>query len=408
MAVVPRSGLSAWGTAEFTADTIFFHEYAHHMMFQEIDSPLPEWLIEGFAEMMSTASFEKDGSVWLGRAAAHRAQGIFWGERIPLETMLAANYGKLSDGFRESIYGRGWLLTHYLNFEPTRTGQLDKYLAALEAGTNSLDAAKQAFGDLQILDRDLTRYTLQRKINALRIPASLLKLAPIEVTSLSTGGAEVLPLRLQSKMGVNQTTAEPLAVKVRAVQARYPGDLLVERTLAEAEYDSKHFEASEAAADRALAADPKSTEAMIYKGRSIAARALLPSASDKKLIADARDWFMKANAIDSEDPEPLMEYFRSYVDAREVPTKNAIDALHYASNLAPQDSSLRMTSAMQYLRDKDLKQARQTISPIAYNPHGRQVATMARAMIERIDAGDAQGALKTAESPNEESSAAGN
>ena len=408
MAVVPREGLSAWGGWEFSADTIFFHEYAHHLMFQEIDSPLPEWLIEGFAEMMSTAKFEKDGALWLGRAAQHRADGMFWGEQMPLEMLLSAKYGRISEGLQESIYGRGWLLTHFLNFDPARRGQLDKYVNALEAGTSPLDAARQAFGDLKILDRDLTRYAPQRKLNALRVPGSLIKPPPISVTPLSAGAAAVLPLRLQSKMGVNETTAEPLAVKVRAIQARHPSDAQVEVTLAEAELDSQHPEASEAAADRALAVDPRNTEAMIYKGRALAAKAIRPAAPDKKLMADARTWFMKANSIDSEDPEPLMEYFRSYIDAREMPTKNAVDALHYASNLAPQDAGLRLNSAIQYLRDKDLRQARQTIVPIAYSPHGQQVAIIARSMIERIDAGDAEGALKAAQSqPKEETVEAG-
>ena len=356
--------------------------------------------------MMSTAKFEKDGSMWLGRAAQHRAAGLFWGESIPLETLLTGNYGALSEGFRESVYGRGWLLTHYLNFEPSRRGQLTKYVGLLAQGTDPLVAARSAFGEIKSLDSDLTRYRTQRRINALRIPASSLIPGPVEVTTLSAGAAEVLPLRLRSKVGVNKTTAEPLAVKVRAIQAQHRGDLLVETTLAEAELDAGHPEASEAAADRALAIDPRNTEAMIYKGRGIAARALASSKRDPKLFAEARGWFMKANKADPEDPEPLMEFYKSFVFAGEAPTKNAVDALHYASNLAPQDIPLRLNSALQYLGDRELKQARRALSPIAYNPHYQQLAAVARDMIKRIDGGDAEGALKVAESPKKTEPAA--
>lgn len=303
---------------------------------------------------------------------------------------------------RESVYGRGWLLSHYLNFDPSRRGQLTKYVTAIAQGTDSLEAARAAFGNLKDLDRDLVRYRLQRRINALRIAADKVVPPPVEVTQLPAGAAEVVLLRLESKVGVNKTTAEPLAVKVRAVQAKHRGDILVETTLAEAELDAGHAEASEAAADCALALDPRNTEALIYKGRSIKARAAKSAEPNAKLFAEARGWLTKANKIDPEDPEPLMEYFWSFVEAGEMPTKNAVEGMHYASNLAPQDIGLRINSALQYLRDKDLKKARQTLVPVAYNPHGRQIAEIARAMIKRIDAGDAEGALQAAAGPPQE------
>jgi hypothetical protein len=56
-----------------------------------------------------------------------------------------------------------------------------------------------------------------------------------------------------------------------------------------------------------------------------------------------------------------------------------------------------MNSAMQHLRDRNLKTARNTLVPIAFNPHEGEAATIARAMITRIDAGDVAGAEKAAE-----------
>ena len=111
----------------------------------------------------------------------------------------------------------------------------------------------------------------------------------------------------------------------------------------------------------------------------------------------ARKWFSYANKIDPEDPEPLMEFYMSFAYAGVRPTANAIAALHYASDLAPQDGGLRINSAMQYLRDGKLKEARAALIPIAYDPHGRQNAAAARSMIVLIDAGDAKGAEHAAE-----------
>ena len=404
-AVVPKASVGSIYQAGFSAETIFFHEYAHHLMFQVFDSPMPEWVVEGFAEMMSTASFEKDGAVWIGRVAQHRSMGLFWGESMPLEMLLSANYGQVSEYLRESIYGRGWLLTHYLTFAPERKGQLDKYLSLIGGGTAPLDAAKQAFGDLRELDRNLATYRSQRKVSVLKVPASLFSKPEVSITPLSQGAAEIMPLRLTSKVGVSKDTAEPLAVKVRQVAARYPGDPLVQITLAEAELDAGHPEASEAAADRVLAANPENVDGMIYKGRAIAKKAKAAKAVDARMIGEARDWLLKASVADPYDPEPLYDYYLTYGLADEPSTPRAKAALHRASSLVPQDSSVRWVSAYQYLRDKDLKMARQTMAPVAYDPHSRQAATLARVMIERIDAGDAEGALKAGKAPEKAQSA---
>jgi Flp pilus assembly protein TadD len=327
---------------------------------------------------------------------------LIYGDQLPLETLLSGNYGRLNDELRESVYAKGWLLTHYLNFDQTRRPQLAKYVQEIAAGKGGLEAARSAFGDLHKLENELRDYVKQRRISALRIQPRSPTPPTVEVTALSPGAATVLPLRIDSKMGVDNQTAEPLAAKVRKVEAKYPGDPLVEVTLAEAEIDSGHPEASEAAADRALSADPRNTEAMIFKARSIIERGMATKTPDPKRFAQGRDWLLKANKIDSEDPEPLVEYYKSYLFEGLPPTKNAIDALHYASNLAPQDPELRLNSAMQYVRDKDLKEARSTLAPIAFNPHDSGMADAARKVIARIDAGDAAGALKVTEAESSE------
>lgn len=372
-------------------DLIFFHEYAHHLMMQALDRPYPEWLVEGFAELMSTAEFKRDGSVILGSAAHHRAYGLFEGQSLPLEQLLSGNYSKLTNEQRESIYGRGWLLTHYLTFEPSRRGQLDAYIKGMASGQDPLAAATAAFGDLKKLDRDLGAYLNRQRIGGIGIAGAAIPEPAVEIRPLSPGASAVVVLRARSKRGVSDKTAEPLAAEVRRVQQTYPGDPLVEVTLAEAELDAGHAKAAEAAADRALAADPRNTEAMIYKGRALMARATEGDSIDRKLVEDARNWFLKANKLDTEDPEPLMEYYNSFIAAGSQPTANAIAALHYASNLAPQDASLRINSGLQYLRDGDLKKARQTLAPVAYDPHGGGAAAIARDIVARIASGDTAG-----------------
>jgi tetratricopeptide (TPR) repeat protein len=382
---------------------ILLHEYAHHLMMQDLRVPYPQWLVEGFAEFMSTAQFESDGTVRLGLPAAHRYEGLVAGDRLPIEKMLSGDYDRITGEQFESIYGRGWLLTHYLTFEPSRQGQLAAYLMALAKGVPALDAAKQAFGDLGQLDRDLEAYLHRGTLHFVKVPASALAFAPIQVTELSAGGSAVMPLLIELKNGVPAHAAEALAAKVRGVEARYPGDELVETTLAEAELDAKHADAAEKAADRALAANARDTDAIVLKGKAIAARATSAQGPERAaLFSQARKIFISANAIDKEDPEPLMEFYKAYAEEGVAPTANATAALHYASDLAPQDLGLRMDSALAYVREGDAAQARRALVPIAYNPHGRKLAKAAKQMMGEIDAGDMKAAQTSGEAAEQQ------
>lgn len=366
-----------------STNLILLHEYAHHLMAQDLASPYPEWLVEGFAEFMSTAKFERDGSVGLGPPAHHRAYGLIAGNNLPFEVLLANQIGTVTVEQRESIYGRGWLLTHYLTFEPSRKGQVDAYVRAIAQGQEPLIAARTAFGDLKQLERELNRY-VERRMPYLKVEGPALNVGRIDVVPLSAGASLAVPLLAELKNDADKTTAEPLAAKLRQIRSTYPGDPFVEVALA--------------AADRALAADPSSTEAMILKGRAMVEK--LGASSGTPEVAAARQWFLKANKLDPEDPEPLYEFYRSYVLAGIRPTPNALAALHYASDLAPQDLSLRLNSAMAYLHEGKLKEARNALASVAYNPHGGGASAAAKKMIQKIDGGNVKGAMEAVQPEN--------
>ena len=375
-------------------DTILLHEYSHHLMMQAISAPYPEWLVEGFAEFMSTAKFESDGAVGLGLPATHRFYWLVNGQSLPLETLLSGDYDKISGEERESIYGRGWLLAHYLTFEPTRKGQLEAYLTAMARGTDPLAAARQSFGDLSKLQKDLEAYLRRSSLPYLKIPASALHVSPVSVTALSAGASAVVPLLADVKNGVSKDQAEGLARKVQALETQFQGDTLIEETLSEAELDADQAGAAETAADRALRINPRDTDAMVLKGRAIADRAEKATGPERHALFDqARSIFIAANRIDTEDPEPLMEFYRAFVREGVAPTANAIAALHYASDLAPQDTGLRMTSAIQYLSEGKVADGRRALELVAYDPHGGDLAQTAREVLSEVDSGDIKAAL---------------
>ena len=53
-----------------------------------------------------------------------------------------------------------------------------------------------------------------------------------------------------------------------------------------------------------------------------------------------------------------------------------------------------MNSAARYLADGNFAQAKRALAPIAYDPHGTELAGIARVMIDKINAGDGKAALQ--------------
>lgn len=388
VAVVPKK-LSRRSTA--IPQEIFFHEYAHHLMFADLKTPMPTWLVEGFAEFYSTVDINADGSVGIGEAPPARANTLRSNRaKVPLSDIMAG--GQMTGWERASLYARGWLLTHYLTFTPARQGQLERYLAAIATGVPSLDAAKAALGDLGALERELDKYLLKEKFPYLTLPANRIDPGKVVVEPLPAGAIAVLPLFMRQQVRNDPQGPQDQLAEAQALAVAHPNDPMVAMVLAEAALWAKDAKAADRAASRAVELAPQSAEAHILKGRAMFA--LAEGRADGVTFANARGWFNHANRLDPENPEPLLYFYRTFTEGGEQPTANAIEALHYASNLAPQDLGLRMNSAVAYLNEGKLKEARRTLVPVAYSPHGGGMAAEARRMIARIDAGDAKGALR--------------
>jgi len=376
-------------------NAVLYHEYTHHLMMEDIDRPYPEWYVEGFAEFFSTPRFQRDG-VWLGVPVESRAWGLYHGPKMPVANLFAGMQPNMTKEQKEVFYGRSWLLAHYLLLEKPRQGQLTNYVDAIAQGATPLAAGTQVFGDLSKLDRELDQY-MSRPMTEFKIGVANMHVSPIDVQPLSEGASQVVLIRAKLKKGAKGADAEALAAQLRPIEARYRGDLLVESTLAEAELDAGNADAAEAAATRAVAANPADTEALVLKGRGLEAQAHNADGDARKVLFEkARDTFIAANKLDTEDPEPLNDFYWSFLDEGERPNANAIAALHYASDLAPQDIGVRMNSAIAFLEEGKLKDARSTLAVVAYSPHAEQAAVVAKRMMADIDAGNGRAALAEA------------
>lgn len=381
VAVVPEKvRRKRFGEAKMTAETVFFHEYTHALQLQNTAKPLPQWLSEGFAEFMGSPVFNDDGSIGFGAPPEHRAEQLFQGRQVPLSALVGNKVDTAFDSI--AFYTQGWLLTHYLSMEPSRKGQIDKYVAAIDSGTPAVQAARAVFGDLGELEKTLLSYRRQKQLPYIKIDTGKLNIAPVTVTRLSPGGQEVMPYRIRVKAAFAEVGSD-LISRISAVADKYPDDGFVLRTLAEAQFRAKQYDSAAKTADRAIAADPKSVEALVTKGEALLE---LAKASKKaESFKEARRLFLAGNRLDKEDPEPLYYYYRAYLEEGAPMPQSAREAVHYAAILAPQDPEVQVRSSIQYLRDNKPADAKARLASLAFSPHrnrAQRVSAQIYALIE--------------------------
>lgn len=201
---------------------------------------------------------------------------------------------------------------------------------------------------------------------------------------LRAGEAAMMPIAIESRVGVSAEEARSLVPKARKVADRYPDDPAVLAALAEAEFDAGNDDEAIGAADRALAIDPKQIRAHIQKGYALGRKVrsgTLPNESWK----DVRIEFVKANKIENAHPIPLVQFYLGYLAQNQQPTRNAIDGLEWAMELAPFDTSIRWLVAQQMVSDERFKEAARTLAPLAYSPHPDEKTEEARKLLKDIE-----------------------
>ena len=226
---------------------------------------------------------------------------------------------------------------------------------------------------------------VSKPLSFVRLPPDKVKAGSVAVRTLTPGEAAMMPVRLRSDRGVSPAQAKALVPEARRRAAAFAGDPGAQTVLAEAEYDAGNDAEAEAAADRALAIDPRTIDALLYKGRVLVRRAAAAKAGPAAW-KDARSWYLKANRIDANAAEPLLLFHQSFAAAGVKPTDNAAQGLYRALELSPQDPGLRMTVAYQYLTERKIDEARRTLLPLADAPHIPADRNFAARIVAMIDA----------------------
>ena len=372
--------------------TVIFHEYLHHLMLQGANVAYPTWMTEGYAEFFAPAELRPDGSIEFGKPPDYRGAELRLLHGMSLPEMLGGIYNQTTGQEWVSQYSGGWLLAHYLAFEPSRRGQASKYVDLIQKGVPALDAAKQAFGDLKQLAKDLEKYRGRDTLPTRIIPASMLKVGPVEIRSLPADEEAAVSLRMRLEGQIDDVgIARGLVGAARSATERFPRSAALMEVLAQAELQAKNYEGASAAAGKALALEPKAVKAMVYKGRAELELAKKnPNSAD---WAAVRGWFSKANHLDPRSPEPLMYYYQAYHEQGSTPPSQAVDGLLFAVDLVPGDFDLRLMAVRELLREGDNADAKATFAPIAYFPHSGKNKRRNLEIMNKIGGGDGKGAL---------------
>lgn len=309
---------------------------------------------------------------------------------------MALNPGYKDGRSGDAFYARAWLLMDYLTFDAERRKDLAAYVGAINNG-KSFDEAAKLIQPGSLSDLRLNSWGKRPRLPSAVVPADKLTASQVNLRAATPGEIAILPSLIQSTIGVNKKTAPALVIKARAAAAAFPNDAFVQNELAEAEYDAGNFEAAGAAAERAVAADPKSIHALIYKGMAQTAALKKAKVTDAAKWQAARRSFLAANKVESENPWPLQAYYESFEEAGEKPSANADNAILYAQALAPFDDSLRIPSTKALLRQGKVAQAKSMLAPVAYQIEEKDSdsdALYLRKALASIEAGDGPAALK--------------
>ncbi|MBX7457825.1 hypothetical protein K3152_06165 [Qipengyuania sp. 1NDH17] len=359
---------------------VLYHEYVHYFMFQHRNAPYPAWYREGFAEIFSTVEADGDEFV-VGDVPTWRSIGIMALD-IDVEAMMAPT--RSNGGYNVArTYGHGWLLSSYLNFTPERRPQITEYVRLLATGTDRLEAAKQAFGDLDQLEKELNEY---RRSAALIMRGRYINTEPpkVDIRRLGEDEEAVIDLMIESKVGVDEKEAARQLPKARKLVAQYPDSIPVLMAAAEVEFDNKNYDEADALAKKVQALDPKSSDALIQQGNV----AFMQAYDNPEKMVEARKLFVAANQLEPDHPIPLYHYYLTFLLAGDEVDSGAEAALESAYEYAPFDPGVRVALAHMFLKQDRVDITSALLSPLIQQASGSKFARCLSSELEQAEEGE--------------------
>lgn len=368
-----------------TAEGMIYAGFAQHYLTTFFPVAYPRWYLDGFGQLFSTLVVRGDTMMEYGRAPEGTTAVLHRFGNFRLADVLSGAYLTQSPDKTRWTPVHAWMLTHFLFFSPTRSGQFRSYLKAIASGTPAPDAAA-VFGDPDALAKELRAYFFAKKpFERMTYPAERAEV-PI-VRRLSLGEAAFVKGRLElgSRIEVGGPQRDAWLQRLRGQAAKFPSDEGAQVLLAEAECRSDHAAECRAAADRALALSPTDSAALTWRGVGMTQAATsLTGDARAAMLRQARAMIAKANRIDTEAPAPLIAYYRSFADAGDTVPAIAVDGLTKALIAVPNAPATRLALGTELASRGVASVARGTLMPVARGSYDSPERAKAQAVLEGL------------------------
>jgi tetratricopeptide (TPR) repeat protein len=358
--------------------TVLYHEYAHHFMHQYFSNAYPGWYTEGFADYIGNVRFVR-GKIEVGRVDPIRASWLVAGEWMPIERFLKGRDKTFTAEDVAQFYAQAWLAVHYLVNTPERMAGFRRYVVALRDGGDAIGAFTPAFGiDPETFHGELRRYRrAQLNAFALTRPAEVERL-PVSVTPLPPSAEELLLYAARMRFRPDANSLQAL----RTAAARFPGDVYAQRTIALGEIKAGDPAAAITSLDGLLAASPQDPEALYLKGLALIVQSRRDGADAAALLAQTRPLLGRANRLKPNDPHILYRYAEASMGRSDAAPESTLNVILLAQQLAPQVAEYRLNAANMLMHHERYDEAVALLRPLAYEPHGGEMATTAQGMLE--------------------------
>jgi tetratricopeptide (TPR) repeat protein len=241
-----------------------YHEYTH-LLIGKAGEWLPLWLNEGLAEFLQNTEIH-DKNAQVGEPSSDDILYLRQHRLLPLTALLRVDVN--SPYYHEEqkgsvFYAESWALTHYLEMTDRmqQTHRLSDYAQLVSQSHDSVLAAQQVFGDLNVLQKTLDSYISRSSFKYLTIPAT---------TSVDDAAFKVRALKLPE---ANAVRADLLAYDERTKDARAlldvvlrddPDNVLAHETMGYLEFRAGNLEAARKWYEQAVKLDSQSYLAHYY------------------------------------------------------------------------------------------------------------------------------------------------
>jgi tetratricopeptide (TPR) repeat protein len=318
--------------------TEIFQSYAKEILKLSYRN-LPPWLEEGYSTVYGNVTFSDRGAR-LERPDPDDLSVLSESPLLPLDLVLHVDRTSpyYSPGNKGSVYfAESRVLVHLLISDPQFTGTkaMERYITSVQSGADSVQAARDAFGDLN---------QLQAKLDAFVKNVSG---APTDLAVTGGGDSGTAPRTLTAPE-IEARTADFLALRGRSedAQDKLEEALTNEPSLAEAEQSlgyillkkndldeaQKHFES---------AAQLNPNDALNFYGQGLVA---MNNGGNTGVPPGALSAFEKAAALNP-DFAPSWYYLAMIYSQRDETLQKALTDAQRAASLAPGESRYQLQLA---------------------------------------------------------------